>query len=157
MESQSNYQNVMSASMNLMRRLPPNAIVKNLSAICEMIQNDDDLRDDVMVKTDQPLETATDEENGEPFLKCEYNKDTDSYRSPWSNQYFPPINTDEAEDPDYQPIYPSSELLEMEINANEVFKRYAQLYYDKDFLTSVYFFDVETSGFGSCWLVKKSK
>ena len=54
-------------------------------------------------------------------------------------------------------MYPSSELLEMEIKANEVFKRYAQLYYDKDYLTTVNFYDVETSGFGSCWLVKKSK
>lgn len=44
----------------------------------------------------------------------------------------------------------------MEIRANEVFARYAKMYYDKNFYTSVYFFDTP-QGFGSCWLVKKSK
>lgn len=58
---------------------------------------------------------------------------------------------------DDQPMYPSQELLEMERKANEVFKRYAKLYYDMNFLTSVYFFDAENNGFGSCWLIKKSK
>ena len=46
----------------------------------------------------------------------------------------------------------------MEIKANEIFARYAKLYYDTDFITSVLFFDQEgIDGFGSCWLVKKSK
>jgi len=58
---------------------------------------------------------------------------------------------------DDQPMYPSQELLEMEQKANEVFQRYAKLYYDMNYLTSVYFFDAENNGFGSCWLIKKSK
>ena len=62
-----------------------------------------------------------DEKEGKEFLKCEYNKDGDSYRSPWSNQYYPPIEPGEDDDEDYQPIYPSSELLEMEQKANDVF------------------------------------
>jgi len=45
----------------------------------------------------------------------------------------------------------------MEVKANEIFTRYAKLYYDENFLTSVYFFDTDDNGFGSCWLVKKSK
>ena len=61
------------------------------------------------------------------------------------------------EDEGYEPVYPSNELLEMENRANEVFARYANQYYDKDYQTSVYFFDTEDNGFGSCWLVKKSK
>lgn len=31
------------------------------------------------------------------------------------------------------------------------------MYYDKDFMISVYFFDTNDSGFGSCWLVKKNQ
>ena len=89
-------------------------------------------------------------------MKCEYNKDGDSYRSPWTNQYYPPIEVG-ADEEDYEPIYPSSELLEMEIRANEVFGRYAHSYYDNNHHTSVYFFDTDDNGFGSCWLVKKSK
>ncbi len=46
----------------------------------------------------------------------------------------------------------------MEGKANELFYRYSKLYYDSDFKTSVYFFDTDTAnGFGSCWLIKKSK
>lgn len=99
------------------------------------------------------VELAEDEVEGKPFLKCEYNKDGDSYRSPWSNQYFPAFDLSEE-----QPAYPSGELLEMEVKANEMFARYAKMYYDCDFYTSVYFFDTRLdNGFGSCWLVKKCK
>ena len=41
-----NIQNIMNASMNLMRRLPSKDAKKNLSAISELI-NDQDLKDDV--------------------------------------------------------------------------------------------------------------
>lgn len=81
-----------------------------------------------------------DEIEGKPFLKSEYNRDGDSYRSPWTNKYFPPIELLEGEE-DYEPSYPSNELLQMEIKANEVFARYAKMYYDRNFYTSVYFFD----------------
>ena len=43
----------------------------------------------------------------------------------------------------------------MEQIANEIFQRYARMYYDNNFKTSVYFFDTDDNGFGSCWLVKK--
>lgn len=45
----------------------------------------------------------------------------------------------------------------MEQRANEVFARYANQYYDSNYQTSVYFFDTDDNGFGSCWLIKKSK
>ena len=95
----------MNASMNLMRRLPPKSVPENLTNICELI-DDEDLRDDVHVKTDQPIGIAMDDKENKEFLKCEYNKDNESYRSPWSNQYYPPIVLQEGEE-DYQPIYPS--------------------------------------------------
>jgi capping protein beta len=60
------------------------------------------------------IEILEDTVEGKPFLKSEYNKDGDSYRSPWTNQYFPPIEFNEADDPDFQPIYPSPELLSLE-------------------------------------------
>lgn len=40
---------------------------------------------DVEVKGDKPLEIGMDETEGREFLKCDYYKDGDSYRSPWSN------------------------------------------------------------------------
>jgi len=99
-------------------------------------------------------ELGDDSSQAKPFLKCEYNCYGDSHRSPWSNQYFPAVEMQEGEEDEL--IYPSAELLEMEQMANEVFHRYAKLYYDQDFHTSVYFFDTDDNGFGSCWLVKKN-
>jgi len=45
----------------------------------------------------------------------------------------------------------------MEVKANEVFQRYAKMYYDNNYITSVYFFETDASGFGSSWLIRKSK
>ena len=113
-----------------------------------------------MVSTPFPLisfvEVGEDETEGKPFLKSEFNMYGDSYRSPWSNRYFPMLELEDGEENEVP--YPSGDLLEMEQLANATFARYAKLYYDRDFLTSVYFFDQEhnANGFGSCWLVKKT-
>ena len=40
------------------------------------------------------------------FLLCEYNRDGDSYRSPWTNKYFPTHSEDS--------ITPNAELLQLE-------------------------------------------
>ena len=74
--------------------------------------------------------------NGREFLKCEYNRDGDSYRSPWSNRYFP------EDAVSGEAIYPSSDLLSLEQKFNDIFQRYAHLYFDQgNTLTSVYLFD----------------
>ena len=66
-----------------------------------------------------------DEQEGKPFLKCEYNMYGDSFRSPWTNKYFPALEQGDEE----EAIYPSQDLLVMEQTANEVFARYAKMYY----------------------------
>lgn len=88
------------------------------------------------------MDTAT----GKNFLKHEYNRDGDSYRSPWSNTYFPAS-------PDAT-FFPSEQLLQLEQKANEVFATYVQLYYDYA-TSSVYFNDTDTQGFNACFLVQK--
>ena len=95
------------------------------------------------------VEIETDNSNGKQFLKCEYNRDGDNYRSPFSNKYFPESSADS--------IYPSADLLQLEQKANDVFQRYAQLYFDTNALTSVYFFDTDYDGFGAAFLIKKGK
>ena len=89
----------------------------------------------------------TDTTNGHEFLKHEYNRDGDSYRSPWSNTYFP-------ESPDCT-FFPSEQLLKLEQKANELFKMYVKMYYDYA-ISSVYFNDTEMPGFNAAFLVKKS-
>nr|GEV95002.1 probable F-actin-capping protein subunit beta [Tanacetum cinerariifolium] len=49
------------------------------------------------------------------FILCDLNRDADSYRSPWSNKYHPPLK---------EGLHPSLELRKLEIEANEVFTLY---------------------------------
>ena len=113
-------------SMDLMTRLPSTNVIQNLDSITSLIVGEEfqDLRENIELKTDKPLEIAFDEIDGKQFLKCDYNhcynnQDGNSYRSPWTNKYFPNVQVDPSSDD--QPMYPSQELLEMERKANEVF------------------------------------
>lgn len=90
---------------NLMRRLPPNQVAKSLAGIGQLIE-DETFKQQLFDQVDQPLEAETDATNGKPFLKHEYNRDGDSYRSPWSNTYFPAS-------PDAT-FFPSEQLLGLE-------------------------------------------
>lgn len=49
------------------------------------------LCEDLLASVDQPLKIAKDAEEGHDYLLCDYNRDGDSYRSPWSNKYNPPL------------------------------------------------------------------
>lgn len=131
---------------NIMRRMPPNQVAKSLAGIGRLIQ-DDDLRQEIIEKVDQPLEIEEDTKTGKPFLKHEYNRDGDSYRSPWCNQYFPA-----SEDCTFMP---SAELLQLEQRANDLFAQYVYLYYDSGATSSVYFVDTDGKGFNAAFLCKK--
>ena len=54
------------------------------------------------------------------YLLCDYNRDGDSYRSPWSNQYVPslPIGPDGEGG-----LMPSSTLRELEVRALKIFAK----------------------------------
>ncbi|RVW94913.1 putative F-actin-capping protein subunit beta [Vitis vinifera] len=86
-----------------------------------------------------------DVDSGKEFILCEYNRDADSYRSPWSNKYHPPLEDGP---------YPSSELRKLEIEANEVFSIYRDQYYEGG-ISSVYMWEDENEGFVACFLIKK--
>merc|ERR1712176_1007497 len=95
---------------------------------------------------DQPLSTAKDEETGRPFILCDYNRDGDSYRSPFSNKYFPPCE---------EGFMIPERLRELEVRCNSVFDTYRQLYYEGG-ISSVYLWDQEeTGGFAGVFLIKK--
>jgi len=81
---------------------------------------------------------------GRKFLMCDYNRDGDSYRSPWSNKYDPPIDDG---------FLPSERLRVMEVEANELFDAYRELYFEGG-VSSVYMWDLDR-GFAGCFLVKK--
>ncbi|GKA11327.1 probable F-actin-capping protein subunit beta [Tanacetum coccineum] len=56
---------------------------------------------EVAVKYCRILHVLCDEDSGKEFILCEYNRDADSYRSPWSNKFHPHLDDG---------MYPSEEL-----------------------------------------------
>ena len=67
------------ACINLARKLPAKEIEKNIDAISNLIYEEDDLLNSFVQKIDSRSIVSTDDVLGE-FLKCEYNRDGDSYR-----------------------------------------------------------------------------
>lgn len=75
------------------------------------------------------------------FLACDHNRDGDSYRSPWSNAYFPKLD-DDNDDDENNGFYPSDRVRLIELHANEVFDIYRELYFGKSSsVSSVYLWD----------------
>ncbi|GJT67841.1 probable F-actin-capping protein subunit beta, partial [Tanacetum coccineum] len=99
----------MEGAMGLMRRMPPKHTQAALSALLSLLP---DHSSDLLSQIDQPLQVLCDEDSGKEFILCEYNRDADSYRSPWSNKFYPHLEDG---------MYPSEELRKLEVEANEVF------------------------------------
>lgn len=132
----------MDAALGLIRRIPPKHIDTALSALLSLLPNHSS---DLLSQVDQPLQVLSDIESGKEFILCEYNRDADSYRSPWSNKYHPPLEDGP---------YPSSDLRKLEIEANDVFAVYCDQYYEGG-ISSVYMWEDENEGFVACFLIKK--
>eukprot|EP00002_Diphylleia_rotans_P029055 TRINITY_DN5887_c0_g1_i1.p1 TRINITY_DN5887_c0_g1~~TRINITY_DN5887_c0_g1_i1.p1 ORF type:complete len:275 (+),score=73.61 TRINITY_DN5887_c0_g1_i1:76-900(+) len=128
-------------ALDLMRRMPPAQIQDNLSGLIDLCP---DLTESLLGSVDQPLAVEKDTVSNREFLLCDYNRDGDSYRSPWTNRYFPHIDGGAT---------PSDKLRKLEIVANDMFSSYMTQYYD-DGLSSAYFWDLD-GGFACCILFKK--
>lgn len=129
-------------ALDLMRRLPPQQIEKNLSDLIDLVP---DLCEDLLSSIDQPLKVATDKKVGKDYLLCDYNRDGDSYRSPWTNSYEPPLEDG---------AMPSERLRKLEIEANTAFDQYRELYFEGG-VSSVYLWDLD-NGFAGVILIKKA-
>jgi capping protein beta len=136
----------LNSALNLMRRMPPSSIENSIAGLLELTP---DLTDDLLTHIDQPLKIEKDSKTGKTFVKCDYNRDGNSYRSPWSNLYHPEV-------PDA--YFPTPALLELETQANGLFDIYRKMYFDQGSHSSVYFFDTDEENkdsFGACWLIHK--
>jgi len=130
-------------ALDLMRRLPPSQIEDNLAGLLDLVP---DLTEQLLSAVDQPLKVAHDPVSKRDYLLCDYNRDGDSYRSPWSNKYDPPLDDGAV---------PSAELRKLEVTANEVFDIYRDLYFEGG-VSSVYCWDLD-NGFAACILIKKTQ
>uniref|UniRef100_A0A7S2FVW9 F-actin-capping protein subunit beta n=1 Tax=Haptolina brevifila TaxID=156173 RepID=A0A7S2FVW9_9EUKA len=130
------------ASLDLMRRMPPSRMEASLEELVDLAP---DLTDELLNTVDQPLQVAKDTQKN-VYLLCDYNRDADSYRSPWTNTYDPPLEDG---------VLPPANLRTMEVEANEVFKSYMAAYYEGGG-SSVYCWELDSpNNFAACILFKK--
>jgi len=130
-------------ALDLMRRMPPQNIEDNLAGLIDLVP---DLCEHLLSAVDQPLKIALDKEAKRDYLLCDYNRDGDSYRSPWTNKYDPPLGDGAV---------PSKELRQIEVSANEIFDIYRDLYFEGG-VSSVYCWDLD-EGFAAVVLIKKTQ
>ncbi|EIN03688.1 F-actin capping protein beta subunit [Punctularia strigosozonata HHB-11173 SS5] len=128
--------------LDLMRRLPPTNVQENVAKLVRICP---DYADDLLGSVDQPLTLKTDRATGKEYLACDYNRDGESYRSPWSNEYDPPLDDGTV---------PSPKLRKLEITANEAFDTYREMYYEGG-VSSVFLWDLDDGGFAGVVLLKK--
>jgi capping protein beta len=156
--------------------LPPSQNIAGLASLLSLAV-DADLAEELYQRSDPPLGHAIDPsasaaarggEGGSPtkksFIISDYNRDGDSYRSPWSNVYYPPISAATTASGESGGFQPSPALRQVEIMANEVFDSYRSLYYGSDdsSVASVYLWDRDGGstaggggGFAGAFLIKK--
>lgn len=132
------------SALDLLRRLNPKDIKKNVDYLCQLAPS---LTEELLESVDIPLAVKRCTKTGRDFLCCDYNRDGDSWRSPWSNEFEPPVEDGEG-------VVPSDRIRKMEIKANEAFDVYRELYFEGG-ISSVYLWDMD-DGFAGCVLLKKS-
>lgn len=138
------------AALDILGRLDPTKIEKNLA---QLIQLEPSLAEDLLASVDTPLQIKKDPNASQrEFLCCDYNRDIDSHRSPWSNQYVPALSTEELE----ESPFPSESVRKLEVLANDSFDIYRDLYYEGG-VSSVYLWDLgdNSSDFAGVVLLKK--
>ncbi|KAJ3106569.1 F-actin-capping protein subunit beta, partial [Physocladia obscura] len=134
------------ASLDLMRRLFPPSTSSNVARIATLL-NDTTLEEELLAAVDQPLLPKVCPLSNRAYLACDYNRDERSYRSPWSNQYDPPLA---------DATFPSTRLRKLEVAANEAFDVYRELYFEGG-VSSVYLWDTdEQNVFAGAVLIKKA-
>lgn len=118
------------ALLDLLRRLPPTRAEANIEALCALAP---DHADDLLANVDQPLKILHDEASGKDFLGCDYNRDGDSFRSPWTDEYIPPAPGAPQ---------PSPRLRQLEVQLNTAFETYREMYFEGG-TSSVYLWDLD--------------
>ncbi|KAH4911062.1 hypothetical protein HBI80_022790 [Parastagonospora nodorum] len=130
------------SALDLLRRLNPKDVKRNVDNIISLNPS---LEEDLLESVDIPLTVKKCSKTKRDFLCCDYNRDGDSWRSPWSNEFEPPIE---------EGVTPSDRIRKMEVKANEAFDVYRELYFEGG-ISSVYLWDMD-DGFAGCVLLKKA-
>ncbi|KAM3077046.1 F-actin-capping protein subunit beta [Clarireedia jacksonii] len=146
------------SALDLLRRLNPKHTTTHLNSLIDLVPS---LTEDLLSSVDQPLTISRCRKTGRDYLLCDYNRDGDSYRSPWSGEFETPVGgttpggVDESGNNEGagEGAVPSERVRKMEIRANEAFDVYRELYYEGG-VSSVYFWNLD-DGFAGVVLLKK--
>ncbi|USW54687.1 Putative F-actin-capping protein subunit beta [Septoria linicola] len=134
------------AALDLLRRLPPSSTQQNLNGIISLQPS---LEEDLLSSVDVALTSKRCPKSGRDYLCCDYNRDGDSYRSPWSNEFEPSIPEEDAAE-----LVPSGRVRRMEETLNQGVDVYRELYYEGG-ISSAYLWALD-EGFAGVVLFKKS-
>ena len=134
-----------SSRRDLLRRLPPSQTQQNLNGIISLRP---ELEEDLLSSVDVALTAKRCAKSGRDYLCCDYNRDGNSYRSPWSNEFEPPIEPDDAAD-----LVPHGRVRRMEESLNAAVDVYRELYYEGG-ISSAYLWALD-DGFAGVVLFKK--
>ncbi|WFC98945.1 F-actin-capping protein subunit beta [Malassezia yamatoensis] len=116
-----------SLSLDLLRRLPPAEVSKNVKILAEVLP---DYADDLYSGVDQPLTLRIDPTPTgahREYLCCDYNRIGNSWRSCISNTYQPDLSEEEQKQD--LAVYTAGKLRELELRANAAFEVYRKLTY----------------------------
>ncbi|KAL3419027.1 F-actin capping protein [Phlyctema vagabunda] len=146
------------SALDLLRRLDPKHTTMHLNSLISLVPS---ITEDLLSSVDQPLSIARCRKSGRDYLLCDYNRDGDSYRSPWSGEFETPAGgsgpggIDELGNNEGagEGAVPSERVRKMEIRANEAFDVYRELYYEGG-VSSVYLWNLD-DGFAGVVLLKK--
>jgi capping protein beta len=136
------YSSPVTAAFDLLRHVPPKDTEDRMFDIFDL---NEELTDELISSVDIPLKIETDQETHQDFIKCDYNRDGDSYRSPFSNKYYPPLD-------DGQEI--PAKLRALEELGNKAFGSYLNLYFGFGTL-SLYCWEIDDNAFGLGVFVRK--
>ncbi|KAI9053766.1 hypothetical protein LZ554_002715 [Drepanopeziza brunnea f. sp. 'monogermtubi'] len=146
------------SALDLLRRLDPKHTATHLNSLISLVPS---LTEDLLSSVDQPLTIARCRKTGRDYLLCDYNRDGDSYRSPWSGEFESPlggsglggVDSEGNNDGAGEGAVPSERVRAMEVRANEAFDVYRELYYEGG-VSSVYLWNLD-DGFAGVVLLKK--
>lgn len=121
----------------MLRRLAPRETASNLNGICGIVP---ELAGDLLSTVDTPLLIIKDPIANKSFLGCDYNRDGDFYRSPFTNKFFGVGGIEAPEGSFDSDLCTSGKLREIEEQANFAFDIYREMYYEGG-ISSVYLWE----------------
>lgn len=140
----------------ILQKAPPKTSGETLALLKDTLTSADACNELSQRIIDFPLTSSSSSSSakddvGKRFLCCLFNKFQQSYRSPHTNTFVPPLAGATG---DHLP----DDLRTFESHANEVWEAYTQLYYGKEALGSVYVKEATTTNnlaFIACFLIQK--